>query len=106
MMLPTSAAISPWRRTSQLNDANLAAGATMTVTGAGLFLFESMIFDGSRETDGSFRMIGGGDDQLSGGALADLIYGGHGGDVISGGGGADRFIYLAGDDSPTRGAAF
>lgn len=84
----------------QVHDANLAAGATMTVTGAGLFLFESMIFDGSRETDGSFRIIGGGgDDQLSGGAQADVIYGGHGGDVIRGGGGADRFIYLAGDDS-------
>jgi Ca2+-binding RTX toxin-like protein len=84
----------------QLHDANLAAGATLTVTANGLFLFESATVDGSRETDGSFRLIGGGgDDRLSGGALADVLVGGVGADAMAGGGGADRFIYLTGEDS-------
>jgi len=45
-------------------------------------------------SDGSNRMYGfGGNDNLSGGALADLIDGGDGNDTLSGGLGADRFVF-------------
>jgi Ca2+-binding RTX toxin-like protein len=62
-----------------------------------------MDFDGSLETDGSFRIFAGaGDDSLSGAAGADLIAGGLGGDTLRGGGGNDVFRYDgAADSSPS-----
>jgi hypothetical protein len=82
------------------HDDNLAAGAQMTVTGAGLAADESLAFDGAAELDGMFRLFGGaGADSLTGGALGDIIYGGLGADLLAGGGGDDRFIYLTAADS-------
>ena len=95
-------------------DANVAAGDTLTVLGAGLLSDETMIFNGSAETDGHFYIGGGaandilvggqqsdaivggaGDDQLYGLAGNDYLVGGAGADTLRGGFGADRFVYLS-----------
>ncbi|HEY0130051.1 MAG TPA: Ig-like domain-containing protein [Allosphingosinicella sp.] len=79
-----------------LADSNVGAGRALTVSGALLTGAETMVLDGSRETDGHLRLFGGAaDDTLIGGANADLIHGNLGGDEISGGGGADLFRYQA-----------
>jgi Ca2+-binding RTX toxin-like protein len=73
---------------------NVAAGARLTVNGGGLAAGETLVFNGSNEADGSFRLIGGaGGDSLIGGAGADELFGGLGGDFLVGLGGADRFVY-------------
>ncbi|BBK29945.1 Ca2+-binding RTX toxin-like protein [Stella humosa] len=72
-------------------DGNVAAGRTLTVNaGEG----EDYI-DGSRETDGTFKLFGGsGDDTLIGGAGADTLEGGAGEDLLVGGAGADQFRFM------------
>ncbi len=92
-----------------MNDANLASGRTMVITGNSLGATESLTFSGSAESNGSFAIYSGaGNDTLVGGALADDIWGGAGNDRIIGGGGADTlhgaagndtFVYLATSDS-------
>ncbi len=83
------------------NDANVAAGATLTVDGSTLSGATSGItnhftFDGSAETDGAFIMLGGnGADVLTGGAGNDRFTGRLGADSITGGGGNDVFVYSA-----------
>lgn len=89
------------------NDANVAAGQTLTVNAADLGAANRFTFDGSHETDGSFaisaRLV---QAHLIGGAGADsftlgdklgsgLGGSGGGGDVLTGGGGADRFVFLS-----------
>lgn len=82
------------------NDANVAAGATLTINGARLLASETLTFDGSAESDGAFRIFGGvGDDQLTGGAGNDFLYGGSGADFLTGGSGADQFQYQAVSES-------
>ncbi|HYG29179.1 MAG TPA: Ig-like domain-containing protein [Allosphingosinicella sp.] len=82
-----------------VDNANLAAGATMTVAGAALLATEALTFNASAETDGFYNMTGGaGADVLTGGALADTIVGGAGNDTLSGGAGADRLEGGIGDD--------
>ncbi len=68
-----------------MNDANVAAGATMTVQGT------PGSFDGSAEIDGHFRIIqDAGDGRWIGGALGDTFNIGMGSrEFISGGGGKD-----------------
>jgi Ca2+-binding RTX toxin-like protein len=82
-----------------LNDGNVAAGETLTLTtsSAGSSL------TGIRERDGHLHMIGdigidgfyGGwqGDTLEGGGGADTLYGARGADQLSGGAGADSFVY-------------
>ncbi|BBK35682.1 hypothetical protein STAQ_07600 [Allostella sp. ATCC 35155] len=74
-------------------DGNVASGAKLTVdAGSG-----DDYIDGSRETDGTFHMMGGyGYDTLIGGAGADTLEGGYGEDLLTGGGGADQFRYMEG----------
>jgi hypothetical protein len=73
-------------------DAMVAAGQRFTVFGS--TLGTDLLFDGSAETDGSFRILGGaGKDTLTGGAGDDILFGGGGGDVLAGGGGNDLFLY-------------
>jgi Ca2+-binding RTX toxin-like protein len=79
---------------------------------------ESLVFNGSAELDGSFKInSGAGADSLTGGAKRDTIMGGAGNDTIHGGGsadsitggtgadtlfgdaGADRFTYTAANES-------
>ncbi|MGZ8305747.1 MAG: calcium-binding protein, partial [Allosphingosinicella sp.] len=72
----------------------LGAGQTMTVNASTLQSQESLAFNGSDETDGNFRLFGGGgNDVLTGGGGADLIFGGLRGDTLTGGAGNDIFRY-------------
>jgi Ca2+-binding RTX toxin-like protein len=79
------------------NDANVAAGARLTVDAGALGSANSLTFDGSAETDGGFAVTGGaGNDVLSGGALRDVfsltkggndtVHAGSGNDTITMGG--------------------
>jgi Ca2+-binding RTX toxin-like protein len=88
-----------------LKDGNVAAGARLLVTGVGLLPDEPMRIDGSAETEGFLRLLGGnGDDVLIGGACADFLYGNLGADRLTGGGGADIFHYRTAPES--TGSAF
>lgn len=70
-----------------LSDAVVAAGASLTVNGAGL---NRLILDGRAETDGSLNVVGStGADTLTGGALNDVLQGNRGSDTLNGGFGAD-----------------
>lgn len=83
-----------------MDDATVAAGKTLTIDdtagtpGAGLLVF------GDLETDGHFKMLGGGaNDTLRGGQLSDKLYGGGSYDGINGYGGNDIINGGTGDDS-------
>ncbi|HYG49138.1 MAG TPA: hypothetical protein VD846_14500 [Allosphingosinicella sp.] len=79
-----------------LADAIVGAGQTLTVSGSLLQANETMVLDGSAETDGFLRLFGGlAADTLKGGGQADLLHGAFGADVLAGGGGADLFRYQA-----------
>jgi Ca2+-binding RTX toxin-like protein len=72
-------------------DETVEAGANLRVDARDLGAGESLTFDGSRETDGTFFFLGGaGKDMLTGGAGNDQFYGFGGDDVLIGGGGADQ----------------
>jgi Ca2+-binding RTX toxin-like protein len=77
-----------------LSNALVKAGETLTVSGTILTAAETMILDGSKESDGVLRLFGGkASDTLKGGGQADLIHGNLGADTLAGGGGADIFRY-------------
>jgi predicted extracellular nuclease len=99
-------------------DDNVGAGKVLTVLGGGLQSDETMVFNGSAETDGSFYVAGGaaddilvggqkddalvgngGDDALYGLAGNDWLQGGAGADMLRGGTGRDLFVYKAASDS-------
>jgi len=99
-------------------DANVTAGQQLTVLGVGLQSDETMVFNGSAETDGSFYIAGGaandtlvggqnndslvgglGNDQLYGLAGDDWLLGGAGADTLRGGTGRDSFVYQSTSDS-------
>jgi VCBS repeat-containing protein len=85
-------------------DGNVAAGQRLDVNGARLGVDETMMFNGSAETDGSFRILGGAaDDTLTGGAQADTLYGGAGKDQLNGGAGGDVFFYRSAAESTSTG---
>jgi len=83
------------------NDGNVAAGQTLTIDGSALVFpaeTNTIVFNGSAETNGSFDIIGGvAADTLIGGAQADTIEGGPGNDILTGGGGANTFVYTSSD---------
>jgi Ca2+-binding RTX toxin-like protein len=75
------------------NDANVAAGKVLTVSGVSLGAGETLNFDGSAESDGAFIIYGGkGADVISGGSQADYIDGAEGDNQINGLGGNDTLI--------------
>jgi Ca2+-binding RTX toxin-like protein len=81
-------------------DSMLATGAFVTVNGSTLGVNETMVFDGSDETGGRFRLFGGASaDTLTGGGGHDFLFGGAGGDTLRGNGGADRLLYYKVSDS-------
>jgi Ca2+-binding RTX toxin-like protein len=87
-----------------LHDDNLLGTGQLTVNGGGLEANEVMQVDGSAETSGSLRMIGGAaDDVLRGGAGDDILCGGLGADTLAGGAGADRFVFGSALDSTVNG---
>ncbi len=69
------------------DDANVAAGQTLTVDASALAAGSTLTLDGSAETDGTFHILGGaGNDQLALGAAltaASQIDGGAGNDTLS-----------------------
>ena len=81
-------------------DAMLATGTTITVNGGLLQANETMIFDGSLESGGNFRLFAGASaDTLKGGGGNDLLYGGLGSDSLTGGAGSDTYQYRASGES-------
>ncbi|UVO54156.1 tail fiber protein [Sphingomonas sp. SUN039] len=91
------------------DDANVAVGQTLSVFGGNLGVGESFTFNGSAETDGSFRVYGGlGTDSFTGGAGNDGFYFGPGkwgaGDTVTGGGGTNDQLALDGDFTISIGA--
>jgi Ca2+-binding RTX toxin-like protein len=87
------------------SDADVAAGATLTIDAMPLGAGHHIAFDGSAESDGRFAFYGSeGSDSFAGGGGDDLIAGLGGGDLLSGGGGHDVFLYTAAAES--TGAAF
>jgi Ca2+-binding RTX toxin-like protein len=86
-------------------DLNVANGATMEVAGGELRAGETLVFDASLETNGSYGIAGGaGADTLTGGALDDTLSGGGGNDTLTGGGGDDTITAGADDDTVHGGA--
>ncbi|HEY0414113.1 MAG TPA: cadherin domain-containing protein [Allosphingosinicella sp.] len=82
-----------------MNNGNVAAGQQLSVDATALRASESLVLDGSAETDGTFYMQGGaGNDTLTGGALGDTLVGGAGDDLLSGGAGADAMTGGSGND--------
>ena len=83
-----------------MNDANVAAGVQMVVDGAKLRGGETLVFNGSAESDGSFQIFGGANgDTITGSQNGDIIQGNAGADILTGGGGADSFRYKLVTDS-------
>ena len=73
-------------------DTLVASGATLTVD-ASSFTTKIITFDGSAESDGSFKITGGAEnDILKGGARADTLIGNGDEDTLTGGGGNDQFV--------------
>jgi hypothetical protein len=77
------------------SDATVAAGQRLLVAGANLGVLDSLAFDGSAETDGRFKFMGG--------AGANTFTGGSGADDINAAGGSDLFRYTAAAQSTSTG---
>jgi Ca2+-binding RTX toxin-like protein len=77
------------------NDANVAAGASLSIVGSALVAGNSLTFDGSAETDGRFV--------FTGGAGANTFTGGDRGDNVTAGGDVDTFRYTAVSQSTSTG---
>ena len=88
-----------------MNDGNVAAGASFAVSANTLRADETLTFNGSAESNGTFKIFSGlgadvivggqGADEIFGGGGDDKITGGLGADLLSGGDGNDDFIYTA-----------
>jgi serralysin len=80
-------------------DGTTAAGIRLDVIATNLRSNESVTFNGSAETNGSFRVLSGaGTDSLIGSNGDDFLFGGDGADRLDGGLGADRLEGAAGAD--------
>lgn len=81
-------------------DGTVAAGETMTIDASALAATNTLRFDGSAESDGTFVLRGGaGDDTLKGGDGGDTLTGGGGVDALYGRDGGDTFAYTRASDS-------
>ncbi len=88
-------------------DATVAAGQNLSIDGSTLGTTDKLIFEGSRETNGSFTVFGGlGEDKISAGAKNDTIDAGAGDDKIDlSQGGNDKVSGGDGNDHIVAGAA-
>ena len=85
-------------------DDHIGRGASLTINALPLGPGDSLVFDGSAETDGRFFFYGGaGGDSFAGGGGADRLYGLGGADALRGGGGADIFAYTGAGESSGAG---
>jgi len=75
--------------TIDTKDTLVASGATLTVD-ASSFTTKTLTFNGTLETNGSFK--------ITGGALADVLKGGEKNDTLTGGGGTDNLTGNGGND--------
>ena len=91
----------------KMNDNNVAAGRTLTVSASQLGAADTLDIDGSAETDGSFTITSGaGDDWLTGGARDDTLSGGAGNDRLDISKGGNDAVYAGtGNDMIIAGAA-
>ncbi len=79
------------------NDANVASGNLLTVVATTLGAGDSVLFDGSAETDGQFSIrSGAGNDTLSGGSQSDVFRLDHGGNDTVHGNAGDDTIFMDG----------
>jgi len=86
-----------------MNEANVAAGRTMTIDATDLDT-NHVVIDGSVESDGSYHLLGGGGiDQLYASRNDDVLSGGGGRDSLTGGLGADQFAYGPVTDATSTG---
>jgi Ca2+-binding RTX toxin-like protein len=86
------------------DDANIAAGKSLTVTAIGTDALAAVTFDASNETNGTLTYVGNAAvDTITGGALGDTISGNGGKDVIDGGAGDDTLNGGDADDTITIG---
>ena len=86
------------------NDDLVAAGETLVIDASALNDQQSLVFDGTAETDGDFEIVGGdaGDIIIGGNQPnSDVITGGAGDDFLTGAAGDDTFIVDEGDDTIT-----
>jgi hypothetical protein len=82
------------------DDANVAAGATLTVDASALNNHFSLTFDGSAETNGHFAVTGGGGDDTLTIASAAVLHG----STFNGNAGNDTLIFAGDNQSYTIGA--
>ncbi len=77
-----------------MNDANVVAGGRLTIDAGALSAGRALTFDGTAETNGGFKVIGGaGNDYIEGGAGDDAIYIDHGGEDQVYAGGGNNIVY-------------
>ena len=96
----SGASSSPFSYDLTMVDANVAAGKFLIVNANQLASDEILTFDGSAETDGTFRFFSGaGADSISASQNGDIIGGGGGADALMGNLGNDTFLYNALTDS-------
>jgi Ca2+-binding RTX toxin-like protein len=82
-----------------VKDSLVAGGQTLTLSAANLSGTNSLTWDGSAESNGSFNITGSAqDDNITGGAGADTINSGDGNDTIISNGGGDGIEAGLGDD--------
>jgi Ca2+-binding RTX toxin-like protein len=87
------------------NDANVATGQTLAINATALGINNTLTFNGSAESDGSFLLKGGvGSIIFTGGSGADSLNGGSGNDTLNGGGGNDIIRPWTGNDTVDGGA--
>jgi hypothetical protein len=83
-----------------MNNGNVPGATQFTLDATNLRPTESLAFNGSGESDGSFRIFGGqGADTIIGSQQADILIGHFGADTLTGGGGNDTFRYRSTADS-------
>ncbi len=82
------------------NDATVASGQTLKVDGTALTASDTLTFNGAKELDGKFDILGGaGNDVLTGGAGNDTIDAGLGSNIVTGGAGSDTITVGSGTDT-------
>lgn len=87
------------------SDATVAAGAGLFVAAGSLAATETLLFDGSAETNGRFSILSGaGADTIVGGAKNDFVFAGAGDDLLFGLGGNDTLRGGLGADTLRGGA--